>query len=190
MSSLAASLDLPVGGFFFDGHWLMFAAGILVYWQVNYGSPRTLAPAVACLAIGLVYAVLIVTRVFQLNEYLFVGFAFAGPILVLHPHDQKIAAVASLNPLRFAGTICFSLYLSHAVVVRSLSIALRDAGLTSPTATLLVVLPACVGVAIAVEWLLHVAVERRFVAATTVPATPDRIAADTPAPAAARGSSA
>jgi peptidoglycan/LPS O-acetylase OafA/YrhL len=173
VSSLAASMALPVGGFFFDGHWLMFAAGILVYWQVNYGSPKTLVAALACLATGLVYAVLIVTRAFQLNEYLFAGFAFAGLILALHPRDRTIAGEARLNALRFAETICFSLYLSHAVIVRSLCIALRDAGFTSPTATLLVVVPACVVVAVIVAWLLHVAVEQRFLSPTTVPATPE-----------------
>lgn len=188
VATVSANMNLPVRGFFFDGNWLMFAAGILVYWHLNYGSARTLVPALACLAIGLMYAMLLVTDVWQLNKYLFVGFVFAALILVLHRYDRTIARAATLHPLRFAGMICFSLYLSHAVIVRSLSIALRDAGLTSPTATLFVVLPACVALAVAVAWLLHVTVERRFLAPSTVPAPSDPLAPDGSAPVAIPGS--
>ena len=43
---------LPIDGFFFDGHWLLFVCGILLYQHINYlkGSPARWA--IAVLAMG------------------------------------------------------------------------------------------------------------------------------------------
>jgi peptidoglycan/LPS O-acetylase OafA/YrhL len=179
---LVAVTGIGVGGFFFDGMWLIFAAGILVYWQVNYGSSRTQIATWAALLVGVVYALLSASPGLGLDEYLLAGFLFAGLILALHRHDRTIDGAASLRPLRLAGTICFSLYLSHAVIVRSMSAWMYDAGLKTAIATLLIVVPACLAAALAVAWGLHVAVERRFLRSATASAGPEPTAIEGPLP--------
>ena len=48
-----------------------------------------------------------------------------------------MATWPALRLLKLAGIICFSLYLSHAVIVRTISTRLYRAGLTDPTVTVL-----------------------------------------------------
>ena len=159
---IAGALGVSIDGFFFDGNWLMFAAGILVYWQVNYGPRRAQRLSYAALALGGLYALRSAPNLSQLDENLLVAVAFAAALLALHPLDDRLAESGRLRPIRFAGTICFSLYLSHAVIVRSLSQAMANVGLDGPSATLFIVVPLCTASALLVGWAFHLAVERRF----------------------------
>ena len=66
------------------------------------------------------------------------------------------------SPLRWCGTIAYSLYLVHVPIVRGLSRSVFDAGWTSADATVFVVCPLAVTAAIAAAWPFHVVIERRF----------------------------
>jgi len=160
---VAGLLHVRVNGFFFDGYWLLFAAGILVYRQVNYGERRGLAITYGLLGLGALYALLRGLPLSTMNEFLLSGFLFAAFILAIHRFDGRLGAARSLAPIRFLGTICYSMYLSHAIVVRAISTAFWNAGVTSPVPTLLVVVPICTAAAIAVGAAFHFAVERHFV---------------------------
>lgn len=167
----AHAVGIRVAGFFFDGYWLAFAAGVLVYWQVNYGARRNLPGVVLLLAGGLGYAFLMRTGFGDRGRDLAAAMGFALLLLPLHRFDARLTGSRLLRPLGFAGTICYSLYLSHAVVVRSLSQALYDAGLRDAGVTVAIVLPVCVAVAVVVGWAFHRLVERHFLNRTPGPST-------------------
>lgn len=159
---LAPLAGVRVAGLFLDGYWLAFASGILVYWQANYGERRHRVATVALLAAGLGYALVAFPGRGEIDRDVASAMLFAGLLLVLHRYDAHVPGSERLRPLAFLGTICYSLYLSHAVVVRALSQVLWDAGLRSPAATVGIVVPVCVVAAIVVGWGFHRAVERRF----------------------------
>jgi peptidoglycan/LPS O-acetylase OafA/YrhL len=164
LAPLAASrLHLHINGFFFDGYWLIFAAGILVYRQVNYGGRAGSVAAWLLLALGALYSLRRGLPLSTTNEFLLSGFLFAGLVLAIHRLDARLDAAKALAPIRFLGTICYSMYLSHAVIVRAISTGFWNVGLTDPVATLVVVVPVCVAAAIIVATGFHRLVERHFV---------------------------
>ena len=67
-----------------------------------------------------------------------------------------------LAPIRFCGTICYSLYLVHWPICKATSHLLSDAGFNSPSSAALIVLPCCMGASVAAGYGFHVLVERRF----------------------------
>jgi peptidoglycan/LPS O-acetylase OafA/YrhL len=144
-----------LNGFFIDTRWLMFAAGIAVYHARNYASPAVAAGLVVVLLTGILYAVACG------EQHLFFagGFALLLAVASVLPPLQwpRLAA-----PLRWCGTVCYSLYLVHVPIVRGLSHAVFDAGWTSADATVFIVCPLAVGAAIAAAWPFHVLIERRF----------------------------
>ena len=172
--SLAIVASCPVGfpksGFFWDGRWLLFAAGIGVYYALNYARARGRALILAALLAGALSDVFwragmlhprLHFSILQLNEA-FAAFAFAILILALHPYDKRICAIRAVQPLFFCGQMCYSLYLVHYPVALAVSHALFNAGVTTPTQTLAVTVPTCVTLSVAVGWVFHVLVERRF----------------------------
>jgi peptidoglycan/LPS O-acetylase OafA/YrhL len=159
---LASRLDLRLDGFFFDGYWLIFAAGILLYRQLNYGGRLGLVLTWGLFGLGALYSLRRLPRFSTLDEFILTGFVFAGVLLVLHAYDRRLESSRALAPIRFLGTICYSLYLSHAVIVRSISTMFWNAGVTDPLVTALVVVPLSVVAAIAVGAGFHMLVERHF----------------------------
>ena len=102
-------------------------------------------------------------------------------LFALHRWDARMAAWPALRPLKLAGVICFSLYLSHAVIVQTIRHRpLRRTGLTDPTVTVLVVLPISLVAAIAVGWAFHQLVERHFLNPSSGP-SPSGMASAQPA---------
>ena len=178
---LAPMAGIRTRGFFFDGYWLAFASGILVYWQVNYGSRATIARTWALLFAGVAFAAIVLNGRAELDRDVAAAMLFAMSLLALHRFDGRIAASPLVRPLAFAGTICYSLYLSHAVIVRPISQVLYDAGLRGSIATLAVVLPVCLVAAIAVGWGFHVVIERHFLNRPSV-AAPSGFSGDSATP--------
>lgn len=154
-------------GFFFDGSWLMFAAGILVYYVV---ARATLAERRWCLATLLVAllvalrdpSVLLGKQDNELTLSCAVAFGFALLLVVLHPYDAALVGVRALQPIKWCGVRCYSLYLVHWPIVRIVSKLLDLAGLRTHAHTVLVTVPLCTAAAILAGGLFHAAVERRF----------------------------
>ena len=142
-------LNLPVYGFFFDGRWLMFALGLLVYWLLNYAS-GTLVDRTRRVMIGiamLLTAGLVVrpVRLFLTNGYaveIFAALIFSVVLLYLRRFDTQIIRSRLLGPITWCGTMCYSLYLSHWPIVKALSNWLWHHGLNSARSTLFVTVPA------------------------------------------------
>jgi len=163
-------VDFPKSGFFWDGRWLLFAAGIGVYYALNYAGARGRAVILAALLAGALSDVLwragmlhprLHFSILQLNEA-YAAFTFAVLILALHPYDKRICAIRAARPLFFCGKMCYSLYLVHYPVTLAASHALFNAGVTTPGQTLAVTVPVCVALSVVVGWVFHVLVERRF----------------------------
>jgi peptidoglycan/LPS O-acetylase OafA/YrhL len=148
-----------LGGFFFDGRWLVFAAGALVHYQVSRGSRLVTFLTRLTLLLGVAYALRTPS---DIDHGELCAFSFALLISVLHPFDRRLAALRVLRPLMFCGTMCYSVYLIHYPLVKPISHALSLAGLDGPVATVVLTLPLCLAVSLVAAWLFHRLVERRF----------------------------
>ena len=161
----ASYFNWRIDGFFFDGRWLLFAEGILVYFAVNYAS-QTLRRVIKSLSvIALAAAIAVAVRQgwisFDPNAYA-VGSVFAVIILLAHPWDRQTFAAPVLRPLRFCGAICYSLYLIHVPVVMVCTHILLQFVDNTAANVGLIILPACFAGAILAAWIFHLLVERRF----------------------------
>lgn len=154
-------------GFFFDGHWLMFAAGILVYYGIHQASARQSGFVFAGLAAlslyGLVDRFLSLSRFERhLDAYLLTAGLFGILLIVLHPMDSMLSSSRWTRPLAACGRISYGIYLTHYPVVIVLSGLLARFGSREEWYTGAIVVPLCVAVSIPLGWLFHVTVERHF----------------------------
>jgi peptidoglycan/LPS O-acetylase OafA/YrhL len=160
-------IGLASEGFFWDGHWVMFAAGILVYHSVNYAQRSRRWWTCGIFLVGMVYGVverLLATDYFHrhLAEYLFIAFAFAGALMFLKRWDQAIASHRMLAPLRWCGQRSYSIYLTHYPLVVVTSCWLALGGLRSEWQVATIVVPACLLISLPGAILFYELVERRF----------------------------
>ena len=160
-------------GFFFDGLWLQFAAGVGVYQVLIHGTRKhTIA------LVGLLFAAG-AQQIWQmpsswemdhnLQESNAVAFLFAVILLGLHRFDAAIARSRLVAPLTSCGMACYSIYLVHAPLVKGLSHALYLLGCTSQLETLLVTIPSCLVVSIVLGQMFHRCVEQRFLNSSAAP---------------------
>jgi peptidoglycan/LPS O-acetylase OafA/YrhL len=171
VAMVGAIAGLHLQGFFFDGRWLMFALGILVYWLLIYAPNEHasklkwgLTVAAFPMALAILYQPLrrFFIRTDERILEIAVAFVFAVVILHLRRIDQHIRANRLLVPISFCGTMCYSLYLIHWPVVKVVSHALAIWGVTSPLATLTLVFPLCVVASVVAARLFFLGVERHF----------------------------
>ena len=153
-------------GAFFDGRWLEFAAGLLLYYQVNYAT-RSQAWCISGLyVLGIVWAAWEPARLgeFYANSAQFRLTAFVAGLTLacLHPWDKAIATAAIGRALAWCGRMCYSFYLVHWPVTKATSHLLFSCGLTSPSSTLCITIPVGVLASVLVAWPFHVLVERQF----------------------------
>jgi peptidoglycan/LPS O-acetylase OafA/YrhL len=162
-----SQMGIAIDGFFFDGQWYAFAAGIAVYFATQHATRI----GWWCVAVALFMA----SAVALLTDSFFargaaVAMPFALLLLMLHPFDGAIARRTAVRPLVFLGTICFSLYLVHETIVRAISRAALNQGLERPSIALLFVVPLCVAISLLTGWAFYLAVERRFMNVALKPA--------------------
>jgi peptidoglycan/LPS O-acetylase OafA/YrhL len=155
---VGARTPFPVAGFFFDGSWLLFAAGVAVYYRLSHAhGGRAIAVDLVLLAsIPMSWYVKVPI------EGASVAFTFAAALPRLYRIDRHIATVRWLRPLLMSGQMCYSLYLVHQLPIKVISALARRYGVVGAWPTLLLTVPVCVIVAVVLGWLFHVAVERRF----------------------------
>jgi len=167
----------PAFGFFFDGLWLLFAAGAAVfYWRD--APPR---PAIIAL---LAMTLLCQWRLPWVALPLGVGGCFACALIVLRPYDAAIMAHPATAPFAACGLRCYSIYLVHGPVTLLLSAAIASRGWTGSWFTLVGTIPACLAASLLLAWPFHAYIERRFLnsAPTPVPLratiSPDLVQSD------------
>ena len=166
-------LSWPIDGFFFDGSWLQFYLGVVVYFTLNYASRYvqwlvTASIAAAALSLVLVSET-ISSSVKTVPQAFTVALLFALALIPLHRLDAKVARLKAMEPLRYAGLMCYSLYLLHLPINRLLHAALR--ALDAPSTPWLTV-PVCAAFSLPVAWWFHCAVERRFMSVPSAPRLP------------------
>jgi peptidoglycan/LPS O-acetylase OafA/YrhL len=182
-------LGAPPEGTFLDGQWLLFGAGMGVYYAVNYAGSRLRMAIAAALVAGLALSIrgpsLIVNAGPTSQVRGIWGFAVALILLAAHRWDDRLSTWRVLEPLRWCGQMCYSLYLSHWPMVFGVSALLYYCGITSIRGTLLVTVPVCMVVALAVAWAFYLLVERRYLNAPYADARerPAALEAGQPSPA-------
>lgn len=150
-------------GLFADGHWLIFAAGVWVYYRIHCLEKRCAIWADAGLASLLCLVVWL--RWFsgdQMFGHIAVGIGFAWLLILLHAVDVTFAAHPVLRPVTLCGTMCYSFYLIHWPITKTITHVLALQGWNTPGITFLVTAPLCVVVSVAAAWIFHVLVERKF----------------------------
>ena len=157
----------PLSGFFFDGLWLPFAAGVGVYYQLNYASQRVRWALDVLLLYALAWSLLMIGSFSKLSGnlpgYVGIGTAFALALKWLHPHDAAIATTRFTAPLRFCGRMCYSLYLVHAPIAGVIAWNFFRWGINTPELALMITVPMCLTISILVSYGFHRLVETRFV---------------------------
>jgi len=155
-------------GTFLEGHWLSFAAGLLLFHQLNLKTNR--GKTVSYLAFGAAMIYAIVDRTFwavtpeakHIDSYILIGSAFAVTLAWLKNWDSLIASANLARPLFWCGKRSYSIYLTHYVIVVALSCAGHEAGFNTPFLWLTMVLPLCLCTSIACGWAFYSLVERHF----------------------------
>ena len=164
----ARTLNVELTGVFFDGHWLLFAAGIVLHYQLTKASRLSWWSALGLFVAGMFYAAVDRKlmagngRESHFDEYLFVSCGFALALLALRRWDATLVNAWLLQPVAWVGKRSYSIYLTHFPVVVALACLLGMMGWSSPTEWLLVTLPLSLAASAALGWAYFQLVERRF----------------------------
>jgi peptidoglycan/LPS O-acetylase OafA/YrhL len=173
---------ISLHGFFFDGYWIQFAAGILVYWGRLHGSAFTqrrilLGLIIATLLMALIRIAIPTILVDDRSRASFLdgtcfSFAFAILLMLTSRFDEDISRAWYLKPLFGCGTICYSLYLTHWPVI---SILQKYAYAPAPSTGKIYSHDAALSLAVSlvVGALFYWLVERRFLNKTAVASCPN-----------------
>ena len=154
-------------GFFCDGHWLLFAAGLLVYQAINYFPRRQIALTVAMLLAGLAYG-LWERRTGpewfdrHLGEYFIVASLFALFLMGAKQFDRAIARHRLASPFVWCGKRSYSIYLTHYVFVVPLAYGLSCWRPHDAWYTVVIIVPSCLAAAILSGWVFYGLVECHF----------------------------
>lgn len=172
------NIGLNPTGFFWDGSWLLFACGVLVYLRRNY------AAAGVGRVIDLLFALAIVATViirrwalarFILGDWekmLLAQFVcatvFTFLILLTQRWDARARVSLWLRPLFICGRMCYSLYLVHYPIASVLNAFLLGRGVAGLGPTLAISVPLITSASLGAGWMFHLLVERRFLNPPTV----------------------
>jgi peptidoglycan/LPS O-acetylase OafA/YrhL len=160
--ALHASLQatgISDAGFFFDGNWSLFAAGILIYFQINYASSTQKK---VC------YLILLATSIagFYFKESYRHGLGIAAIFSIVAAYsfrwDERIVSSVLAQPFLYCGKMCYSLYLVHQIVVTVIQKSLFNMGLESAEETLFITIPLCTIASLLAGAFFYRHVETRF----------------------------
>jgi peptidoglycan/LPS O-acetylase OafA/YrhL len=143
-------------GLFLDGRWLQFAAGVAVYFAIHHTGAAGRWFVVSALLLPLAWWPGGAGR----GSTALAGL-FALVLIAAYRWDRR-SFDARLAPLRWCGHACYSLYLVHWPISKVLSLWIYRRGIVSPSATLLVTVPAVLTASLSAAWVFERFVERRF----------------------------
>lgn len=158
---------IPVDGWFFDGHWLLFACGVLAFQTLNQPGRFPRLAAIALLLAGMAYAILdrfnVATRAERhLDDYIVASCGFAIALIALRRWDARFASLAIVRPVAACGRMSYSIYLTHFPLVVCATSYLGWLGVTQDAWVAFAVIPATTLASLPGAWLFHRWVERRF----------------------------
>jgi peptidoglycan/LPS O-acetylase OafA/YrhL len=165
--TVAWSLGWDVKGSLLDGGWFLIAAGILLYYRVNFATPRQIHLIHAVLLIGIMASVLHPSRLLEFypnhDTERFIAYSFTLLASLLYPYDHKVRGAKWLRPFWIVGGFSYSVYLCHPLIAKGISYAMYRAGWQSNSVTLFAVLPLVMVLSIAVALVYHRLIERHFI---------------------------
>lgn len=163
---------LHIKGFFFDGKWLMFAAGVLVYYVLNYRSPGARYLCAFILGAAIVGAKFLSRKLiahgYDTDTVLddpyswYAAFIFALAILLLRPIDGWMCTTRLLWPIAMCGRMCYSLYLIHWPLCKIMAALLVFMGVRGFVPELTIIPPILIAISLLAGWTFHILVERHF----------------------------
>jgi len=163
---VAHKLGVSLFGTFLDGRWLLIAAGIAVYYQINYAGCWTGRAIHLALLLGMATANLGPADMADwepTNDLeRFAGFGFALLISLTYGWDKAIMATRAAKLFAAVGGISYSVYLIHPLIAKGLSYGLFRAGNQNPWFTLLVIVPCSLACSLLVANVFYALVERHF----------------------------
>lgn len=178
VTSAAAHWGVDIDGFFFDGSWIQFALGILLYYVLNYGRQHRGARAAATVVFASVivwalsFGSLLLAPEKNAGQAFLIAGAFAVAALWLHPFDARITQHPAMKPLQRCGLMCYSLYLVQAPIINVIRGGLLWSGVDVNRLSPFLSLPLCFVPTLWLAWRFHMAVERRFMTTKTVSTLP------------------
>jgi peptidoglycan/LPS O-acetylase OafA/YrhL len=159
-------LNIPIEGFFFDGSWILFAIGILVYYRINYATFAQGRWLNVLLFSGMIYALKDPAELLEIGkneaQTLFVAFSFGLLISLLHSRDNWISSTRMARPLMFCGTLCYSLYLVHLPIAQIIQSFFVWFDVPMTAAMSLLTVPLCACISIPAAWGFYQLVEKYF----------------------------
>ena len=166
LTTAMTALQNRLDGTFVDGHWLDFAVGIGVYYWINRARVRwrIAFPMVVILAaIPVMFPLGRLTEFYssgQQQRLIAVGFGLL--LITLHGLDQTLSVSRWARPISRCGVMCYSIYLVHLPVTKSLSKILYGLGLRGSLETLLITVPICMVASLVIARVFFNRVEARF----------------------------
>jgi peptidoglycan/LPS O-acetylase OafA/YrhL len=153
-------MDRYLNGFF-PMKWHEFLVGLAVYWAVSGNAAKWVRPTVVA---GLVAAAAIgwATAVWTTLAASLFGLG----LLLAHRHDERLAGVRCLAPLRACGQRAYSLYLIHLPVCMLVVNVLAELGVSGFWARLGIMLPAAALASVAAAWVFDAWIDTRIAAAS------------------------
>lgn len=176
IAAAATRFGADIDGFFFDGAWVQFALGILLFYVLNYARnrrARLVASAIysGVIAWALSFGSQLLASEKNAGEGFLVAAAFALAALWLHPFDMRITHHPVLKPLRTCGAMCYSLYLVQMPVINVIHGLVVWAGVDASRLSPLLSIPLCFVPTLWIAWRFHISIERRFMSTkATAPA--------------------
>ena len=144
-------------GLFLDGQWLLFAAGVAVYFDLHQAT--RVWRILTRVALGIP---LLMWAFWHGRPSMALAGGFALLLIGLWRWDH-VSQAPGLRPLRQFGLMSYSVYLLHWPVAKIVGVALYRSGLTSPQSALAVTVPVVVVLSVAVGATFYWLVERHFV---------------------------
>ncbi|MEI7731335.1 MAG: acyltransferase, partial [Verrucomicrobiota bacterium] len=167
LTTQISALQLPSKGFFWDGHWLDFSIGVGVYYWTNHAS------RLGKIVLPIVFLVALAPVMFPIQQLLYslsyvqknrlAAVSFGLILICLYRFDASIARSILVRPITRCGVMCYSIYLVHLPITCLLSSKLFHAGVTGSVETLIITIPICMIISVAVAWVFFISVERRFI---------------------------
>lgn len=186
VKGLAHRTGIDLFGTFLDGRWLILAAGIAVYYRVNYATPLQGHLIHLALLAGLAANFFGPGRMLDWEPTKdlerFAGFGFALVISLTYRWDRQMMSTAAAKMFAWVGGMSYSIYLIHPLVTKGLSHELFRSGYHNPWFTLLVVVPACLVLSVLAARVFYHLVEKPFSNAASDEAKPAKKVASATVP--------
>jgi peptidoglycan/LPS O-acetylase OafA/YrhL len=164
MGLRAARVVPPLTGWFFDGRWLLFLVGVLLYFSLNRANPAFRRATGLVLVVGSIVVLLPISRMVLkgLAPELSASAGFGALLLALHRWDDRMSRMRIFRPIFRAGEMCYSIYLVHILVTSPVSQAFNRLGVRGFWPTVLLTVPVATFLSLVLARLFYVGVERHF----------------------------